>query len=237
LPGVTSAAATNFLPLCGFWGTTPFLLPGQTLPTSVEADNRLATPGYLHTMGIPLLRGRNFSAADRADTLHVAMVNQTFMRKYLAGRDPIGTNLNLGSADSPDWWRIVGVVADVRAFGQDQPAHADIYRPFAQDPFPLIAFTVRTQTDPDALTHAAEQELWRVDANLPVLKAISLRALADQALSVRRASSALISAFAALALLLACIAFTASWRMRLRSERRKSACAWRWERGGPTFSA
>jgi hypothetical protein len=149
----------------------------------------------------------------------------------------IGTNLNLGSADSPDWWRIVGVVADVRAFGQDQPAHADIYRPFAQDPFPLIAFTVRTQTDPDALTHAAEQELWRVDANLPVLKAISLRALADQALSVRRASSALISAFAALALLLACIAFTASWRMRLRSERRKSACAWRWERGGPTFSA
>jgi hypothetical protein len=117
----------------------------------------------------------------------------------------IGTNLNLGSADSPDWWRSGGVVADVRAFGQDQPAHADIYRPFAQDPFPLIAFTVRTQTDPDALTHAAEQELWRVDANLPVLKAISLRALADQALSVRRASSALISAFAALALLLACI--------------------------------
>jgi len=110
-----------------------------------------------------------------------------------------------GAAVATFTGRGIGVVADVRAFGQDQPAHADIYRPFAQDPFPLIAFTVRTQTDPDALTHAAEQELWRVDANLPVLKAISLRALADQALSVRRASSALISAFAALALLLACI--------------------------------
>jgi ABC-type antimicrobial peptide transport system permease subunit len=123
----------------------------------------------------------------------------------LKGKDPIGQELNLGSVDKPDWWRIVGVVGDVKAFGQDQPTHNDIYRPFGQDPFPLVAFTIRTQTDPDAMTKAAEQALWSTDPDLPVFKAISMDVLADQSRAVRRASSVLVSAFALLALVLACI--------------------------------
>jgi len=93
----------------------------------------------------------------------------------------------------------------VKAFGQDQPTHADIYRPFEQVPFPLIAFTLRTETDPASMVKSAEQAMWRVDPNLPVLKAIPMDLLASQTLAVRRASSALISAFAVLALVLACI--------------------------------
>jgi predicted permease len=209
LPGVSSAAATNFLPLSGFWGTVGFLRSGAAPPKNgraPEADNRLITPEYLRTMGIPLLRGRSFSPADRAGALHVALINLTFARKYFAGRDPIGESLNLGSAAAPDWWRIVGVVGDVKAFGRDQPTHADIYRPFAQHTrFRLVAFTLRAQTDPNSLIRVAEAALWSVDPNQPVLKAIPLSVLAGQTLSVRRASSALISAFALLALLLACI--------------------------------
>lgn len=208
LPGVKSAAATNFLPLSGFWGTTSFLLGGEAPPKkgqAPEADNRIITPGYLHMMGTPLLRGRDFNAADRAGALHVAMINQTLARDYFAGRDPIGENLNLGSADAPDWWRIVGIAGDVKAFGQDQPAHADIYRPFAQQPFPLVAFTLRTETDPGSMLKAAEEALWSVDPGLPVLKALPMDVLANESLAVRRASSTLISAFALLALLLACI--------------------------------
>jgi putative ABC transport system permease protein len=208
LPGVKSAAATNFLPLTGFWGTTNFLLAGEAPlknGEAPEADNRVITPDYLQTMGIPLLRGRDFNAADRADGLHVAMINQTLAKGYFGGRDPIGENLNLGSADAPDWWRIVGIAGDVKAFGQDQPTHADIYRPFAQQPFPLVAFTVRTDPDPMSMIRVAEGALWSVDPNLPVFRAIPLSVLADQTLSIRRASSALISAFALLALLLACI--------------------------------
>jgi putative ABC transport system permease protein len=208
LPDAKSAGAINFLPLSGFWGTSSFLLRGQAPPKNgqaPEADNRIVTPGYLHTMGIPLLRGRAFTNADRAGAVQVAMINQTMAKQFFAGRNPVGEELNLGSADKPDWWQIVGVAGDVKAFGQDQPTHADIYRPFAQLPFPLVAFTVRTETDPASMVKSAEQAMWSVDPNLPVLKAIPMDLLASQTLAVRRASSALISAFAVLALVLACI--------------------------------
>jgi predicted permease len=208
LPGVKSAGTINFLPLSGFWGTSSFLLRGQAPPKegqAPEADNRVITPGYLRTMGIPLLRGRNFTDADRSGGLQVAMINQTMSRQYFKDRDPVGEELNLGTSDKPDWWQIVGVAGDVKAFGQDQPTHSDIYRPFDQLPFPLVAFSLRTQTDPASMVKSAEQAMWSVDPNLPVLKAIPMDLLANQTLAVRRASSALISAFAVLALLLACI--------------------------------
>jgi putative ABC transport system permease protein len=70
---------------------------------------------------------------------------------------------------------------------------------------PIVAFTIRTQTDPDAMTKTAEQALWAVDPDLPVFRAISMEVLADQSRAVRCASSVLVSAFAVLALVLACI--------------------------------
>jgi len=211
--GVRSAAATNFLPLTGFWGTSNFLLQGQAPPRegqAPEADDRVITPGYLRTMGIPRLRGRDFTDDDRTGSQQVVIVNQTFAEQFFKGKDPVGEELNLnpadkGAADKPDWWRIVGVVGDVKAFGQDQPTHADIYRPFDQQPFPIIAFTLRTETDPASTIRIAEQALWSVDPEMPVFKAIPMDRLASQSLAVRRASSVLVSAFAVLALVLACI--------------------------------
>ncbi|MBV9769409.1 MAG: ABC transporter permease [Bryobacterales bacterium] len=208
LPRVQTAAATNFLPLTGFWGTTDFLLRGQAQPKQGQApsaDNRLFTPGYLGTMGIPVLRGRSFTTADRAGGAQVAMINQRLARQYFKDRDPIGQELNLGTADKPNWWRIVGVAGDVKAFGQDQPTHLEIYRPFDQSPVPIVAFTLRTETDPAAMVKTAEQALWSVDPDLPISKAIPMDALASQTLALRRASSVLIAGFAVLALLLACI--------------------------------
>jgi len=213
LPGVRSAGATNYLPLSGFWGTSNFLLRGQAPPKegqAPEADDRVITPEYLRTMGIPLLRGRNFSDTDRAGSPQVILINQTMAERFFKGRDPIGEELNLnppapGVPDKPDWWRIVGVVGDVKAFGQDQPTHADIYHPFDQQPYPLIAFTLRTATDSASMIKSAEQALWGVDPELPVFQAIPMDQLADQSLAVRRASSVLVSAFAVLALVLASI--------------------------------
>ncbi len=208
LPGVRSAAATNYLPLSGFWGVVNFLAPGQSLAAGQkppEADDRLITPEYPRAMQIPLLRGRAFTASDGDGAPHVAMINETLARQYFKGQDPIGQMLNLGAASKPDWWQIVGVTGDVKAFGQDKPTHSDIYRPLDQVPFPLIAFTIRTTTDPEAMTKAAEQAMWSVDPNLAVLKAITMDALTAQSLAVRRASSVLIGGFAALALVLACI--------------------------------
>jgi predicted permease len=208
LPGVESAAATNFLPLSGFWGTINFVPRGQAWPQNgqaPEADNRVITPGYLRTMGIPVLRGRGISDADRAGGVKVALINETLANEHFKGRDPVGEALNLGTQDKPEWWQIVGVTGDVKAFGQDQPTHADIYRPFDQVPFPLVAFTVRTATDPDAMTKTAEQAMWDIDPGLPVFKAVTMEMLTAQTLAVRRASSVLIAGFALLALVLACV--------------------------------
>jgi predicted permease len=208
LPGVESAAATNYLPLSGFWGVTTFLLRGQAPPRGgqgPEADNRVITPEYLRTMGIPVLRGRGFTAADNASAQHVALINRTMANQFFKGKDAVGKELNLGTAEKPDWWQIVGVTSDVKAFGQDKPTHLDVYRPFDQLPYPLVAFTLRTAADPGALTKTAEQAMWSVDPELAVLKAVTMESLTAQSLAVRRTSSVLIGGFAALALLLACI--------------------------------
>lgn len=208
VPGVKSAAAINFLPLSGFWGTSNFLFRAQPRPKSgqlPEADDRAITPGYLSTMGIPLLSGRTFTDADRAGTEPVMMINQTMAKQYFKDKSPVGEQLDLGTEDKPDWCRIVGVTGDVKAFGQDQPTHSDIYRPFDQHPYPIIAFTLRTDADPATMVKAAEQALWTVDPDLPVFQAIPMSSLSAQSLALRRASSVLISGFAIIALLLASI--------------------------------
>ena len=208
IPGVEAAGATNYEPLSGFWGTTNFLLRGQIPPKGgqgPEADDRVLTPDYLRTMGIPVLTGRGFTEADRAGSEPVAMINETLAEEYFKGRNPVGEELNLGTAEKPVWWRIVGVTGDVKSFGQDQPTHAEIYRPFDQNPYPLVGFNLRTATDPAAMVGEAERALWSVDAEMPVFKVIPVDALAAQSVAIRRASSVLIGGFAVLALVLACI--------------------------------
>jgi predicted permease len=208
LPAVRSVAATNFLPLTGFWGTTEFTVEGQRPRSADEmpqADNRLITPGYFSTMGISLLRGRDFSQSDRNLTEPVAIINATLARHHFRNQDPLNKLLILGDAAHSERWRIVGLVSDVKAFRPEEPAHADLYRPLAQVSFPLLAFTVRSQGDPAALLKPAKQAIWEVDKEQPVFDAIPLSALAAQSVSLRRVSAILVASFAGLALLLAAV--------------------------------
>jgi predicted permease len=208
LPGVQSVAATNFLPLTGFWNTTDFLIEGQALPKAgvkPSADDRLITPGYFSTMGVTLLRGRGFADSDRSGSEKVAVINSTLAHRYFGGEDPLGKALNLGNAEHPDQWRVVGLVSDVKAFGPDQPVHPDLYRPLSQLSFPLLAFAVRTTGDPSALLKASEQTIWDIDKDQPVFDAFPVSKLAAQSVTVRRASAVLLTGFSALALILTAV--------------------------------
>jgi predicted permease len=208
IAGVESVAATTFLPLSGFWGTTDFAVPGQIYSpqsSKPQADNRLTSPGYFSTMRIRFLRGRDFTRSDRPDTEKVAIVNETLSRRYFGGSDPVDRVLDLGDTRHPDRWRIVGEVADVKAFGPEQPAHADLYRSLSQVSFPLLSFMIRTSGDPSALLKTAEQAIWSVDKDQPVFDAMPMTQLAAQSITLRRTGTILLAGFAGLGLIIAAL--------------------------------
>jgi predicted permease len=207
LPGVESAAATNFLPLSGFWGTTPVLAEGQPPPGpghEWEADNRVATPDYFRTMGIRLIRGRMFTDRDSATAPAVVIISQGLADRLWPGDDAIGRRITLRNAARLDWWEVVGVSADVKSFGQEEATHLDVYRPFAQAPFLLVAFVVKTAASAP-MAAAVRRAIWAVDPGLPPLREDTMEQLAAESTTLRRTALQLLSAFALLALVLAAV--------------------------------
>jgi putative ABC transport system permease protein len=208
LPGVQQVAATNFLPLTGFWGTTDFMVEGQLARSNAEkpqADNRLVTPGYFSAMGIALLGGRDFSEFDRSGSEPVAIINSTLAQRYFGRNDPLGKVLELEDSGHRERWHIVGLVSDVKAFGPEQVSHADLYRPLRQASFPLLSFVVRTSGDPGGLLNSAKQAVWNVDKRQPIFDAMPLSVLAAQSVTLRRVSTIMLASFAILALVLAAV--------------------------------
>ncbi len=208
LPGVQSVAATNYLPLTGFWGSTDFLVAGQPVPkdqAKPNADSRLVTPGYFSTMDIAFLRGRDFTDSDRFGSEKVAVVNVTLAHRYFGSADPVGKVLELGDPGRTERWRIVGLVSDVKAFGPEEAPHADLYRPLEQSPFPLLAFVVRATGDPAGLLKPGEQIIWDVDKDQPIFDAMPMTLLASQSVTLRRVSTILAASFATLALVLSAV--------------------------------
>ncbi|HET8826341.1 MAG TPA: ABC transporter permease [Terriglobales bacterium] len=208
IPGVKSAAAINFLPLTGFWGTTDFTIEGRIYQGEADkpqADNRLITPGYFSTMGIALLRGRDFADSDRAGSEKVAIVNATLAQRYFGGDDPIGKSVEVSDGSDRQRCVIVGVASDVRAFGPEQEAHADLYRALSQVTFPLLAFTVRTTGNPSSVLNMAKQAVWNIDKDQPVFDAMPMSLLGTQSVALRRVSATLLGSFAGLGLLLAAV--------------------------------
>jgi len=207
LPGVVSVGAASTLPLTGFWGETDFFVEGRPTPKPGEtpnADNRFITPGYFSTLRVPLVSGRDFTAADREGGRRVVIVDETLARHFLGGR-PLGKRLNLGTPEKPEWWDIIGVAANVKAFGLERPDLPTIYRPYGQHPWPLLAFALRTAGDPSALIHVAEQTVWDVDRDQPIFRVLPVSTLAFQSVALRRVSTWLLAGFAALAVVLAAI--------------------------------
>ncbi len=206
LPGVESVGAAGFMPLSGFWGEADFTVQGQPEPAPGQkpsAKSDLVTPDYFRAMGIPVLKGRAFTEQDRKGAAQVVIVNETLARKESGNQNPMGQRLNFGDSKKPDLWEVVGVVSDIHDFGLEEKVRGNVYRPFAQIPFPLVAFVVRTSGRPSSLTSAVKQAIWSVDNDQPIYKIIGVDQLASESLGLRRVSSVLLGAFSALALLLA----------------------------------
>lgn len=214
LPGIESAAAIDSLPLGNGGSTEPVAIAGR--PDAAMADQpevavRVITPDYLRTMRIPLLRGRDLSEADTAESQHVVLISESMAKRFWPGQDPIGRRLTL--TFFPQYVReVAGVVGDVKQNGLDvaQPV-ATIYFPVAQlsppvpgtwTSFPL-SLVVRTSAAAGSSREEVIRAVHAVDASAPVLDVITMDDLLADSLSQRRLNMQLLVGFAGLALVLA----------------------------------
>ncbi len=204
LPGSTSAAVTDRVPLTGGQTPAPIAVRGRTLPPMSErpaANRHLVSPSYFATLGIPMRAGRDFNERDSATVPHVAIVNEAFARQHFPGEDPIGRTLITGMAELPS--EIVGVVADVRSSGLNTPPEADYFLPALQRPETFTNILVRTNISPAAMAPAVREALRAVDADLPLLEPQALSTRIAATVADRRLALVLLAGFAALALVLA----------------------------------
>jgi len=204
LPGATSAALTDRVPLTGNLTPAPVAVMGTSLPPLSErpnANRHLVSPRYFQTLGIPIRAGRDFDERDSARVPHVVIINETCARRLFPGVDPIGRTLVTGMAQLPS--RVVGIVADVRGETLNAPPEADYFLPALQRPETFTNILVRTQGNPVAMAPLVRDALRSVDPDLPLQQPQALTTLIAQTVADRKLALVLLASFAALALLLA----------------------------------
>jgi predicted permease len=216
LPGVQSAGASIALPLEPlFWRKylTREEAPAQRLADVPVVDVTIATPGFLETMGVLLIKGRPLRQTDRAGSRYVALVNETFAKTHYGTGDPIGRRIRFGppdrlsseAADPRPWLTVVGVVGDVRRRGPAAAVLPEVYVPQAQDVDVAREFFVVAHYGgpPADLAERLRQAVARVDPLQPVARIVNLDRMEAQALSQPRTNLLLVGGFGLTALILA----------------------------------
>jgi predicted permease len=210
LPGVAAAGAVSRIPMAP--GNNSGTMTGENSVVgpndpSVEVEMRWASPAYFQAMGIALLRGRDFNDADAVGTLPVAIVDETFARRFYPNEDPIGKRIKRGGPSSANPWKtIVGVVRSVRNQRLDSTSLPQAYIPVFQEADAMfnLSFAARVSGgEPSALTQSVRSAVLAVDRNQPLFDVKPLRQIVADSIALRRLSLLLLSVFAAVALALA----------------------------------
>ena len=164
-----------------------------------------ASPGFFGAAGMEVVTGRALSVTDGPDAVSVAVVNETFVRIFLAGLNPIGQRFTWGSADAedPGWITIVGVAGDARRSGLDQAVRPSAFLPMAQDPRPRMEVLLRTAGDPLGIVSAVRAAVAAIDEQLPLTRVRTLEQAMAEQLAQRRFVTWLLGVFAASAVALA----------------------------------
>ena len=220
LPGVTSAAVASILPLQGSNNAAGVELEGRAaeLPgRAPQAEIVKVTPGYFETLHIRLLSGTVFDPRNPQSDAKLMVVNEAFAQRFFPNEDPLGKRVILGKDQH---WTITGVVQDVKQFGLYTPVKPGVFIPITREPRSEVTLLLRTGGIPESLLPAVHSVVVSLDKNLPLYDVLTMRSLLHEQTASQRFSSLLLSTFAALAVLLACIgiygvtAYTATLRTR-----------------------
>ena len=217
LPGVESAGYTNFAPLVIKGLRSITFVEGRPRPDQeglfrTVAQDRGVSPGYLETLGVPLVSGRFIDARDTRTAPYVAVINEAMVRLHWPDEDPIGRRFSFGLGGIETLFTVVGVVGDMRQDGLDAPAFPEVYAPLEQLgdgrglsmmwPQQLV---VRTSGDPLALAPAVRRAVWDIDPDQPVSSVRAMSDILEVELASRSTQLTLIGSFAVLALVLAAV--------------------------------
>jgi putative ABC transport system permease protein len=208
IPGVEEVTVASDLPSSGP-GSVPIHIRGQQETRSNEqstAADAVVTANYFRAAGVPILSGRTFTDRDDATAPRVVLVNQEFVHKYFQDRDPVGKQIQFDITGTPlVWSEIVGVVGNVRNFSEDPNMAPRVYEPYLQRPVASFYLMLRSNMEPDSLAPALRHAVEQLDAELPLLRVMSMDGVIDDQRNGNPLFEKLFATFAMLALVLAAI--------------------------------
>ncbi len=200
VPGVAHAALISSLPLAGDTWFDGIQIPGRHLPAEQQplAQVRFVSPGVFSTLGIRILRGHGFAAADQQAAPNEAVISRHMARALWPGQSPIGQTFSDGSAQL----RVIGIAADVLERPTERAANV-VYQPYWTFPWVETVVAVRSRLAPATLAPEIQRAVWQVDPTVPVQNFKAMDHVAAAALGPQRFEASLLALFAAAALLLA----------------------------------
>jgi len=210
LPGVERVSLSASQPVWGFNSSGGFIAEGQPEPAPGQYPEIFQEPvsvGYFETLGVRLLSGRAFTAADTADRPAVVIINETTARRFWPNESPIGKRIGSPNPNNRNWREVVGVVNDVgfpASLGEPY-TRLQSFRPLAQSPMESVYTLLRTPMAPEALTNALRGVVAELDPTIPAHQIRTTRRLVEQSLGSVSLLGSLLGAFAALGLALAAI--------------------------------
>ena len=213
LPGVESAGGVHRLPFDDYvnWYSY-YWIEGAPLhdQNKLLADHRSITPGFFRTMGVPLVAGRDFEESDDATRRRVVILDELLAKRTWPNESAVGKKLNVEAQRfHGDFFRtpadVVGVVKHIKYMQLTDDGRPQVYEPYAQSPRELLAFTVRTTGEPEALVSAIRREVDKFDKDIPLSKVRPMSEYVRLARAANRFTMLLAGALAILALALASI--------------------------------
>ncbi|HSB52784.1 MAG TPA: ABC transporter permease [Gemmatimonadales bacterium] len=210
LPGVVGVGGTTTLPFGGSWATGSFNVEGYQAPANTPGpwgDQRLVTTNFLPTLGVRLLKGRQFTDQDGPGAPGVVIVDEEMVQRYWPHDDPIGKRITFNSLtdSSITWITVVGVVNHTMHEGLDGGRRVQLYYPLRQAPRPFVAFAVRTRGAPMGLAPQVKAAIKAFDPDLAVSNLTPMSELIETSTGPRRFSMVLLGIFSGLAAVLATI--------------------------------
>ena len=208
VPGVAGAAGVFPLPFTSHGYPYGFYIDGQPIPPSSQLPSsnfHFVTPEYLAVMGIPLLRGRDFSADDNEKSPPVAIISKNFAADYWPHRDAIGKRIHLDPAEGGGSVTVIGIAADTKESGLDTPTTTELYLPSTQRPIPFMTFVLRTRLAPLSLSSAAVSAVHSIDNVDPLYDIRTMDEYGALVLAKRRTDAFLFCSVGLLIILLAAI--------------------------------